>query len=152
MTCRPSVGELVLACAFGGVGLYWTLTAAAMPLWDGFSPSSAFLPLVYGLLLVLLSAAVIIAPLLHGRADERAAGESVRKPILVSGALLFAAVATEPLGFATAIFAMLLFLYAVVERLPLVVASVVSAATAGILSVVFRTWLGVPLPLGPWGF
>jgi hypothetical protein len=49
-------------------------------------------------------------------------------------------------------FAMLLFLYAVVERLPLVVASVVSAAAAGILSVVFRTWLGVPLPLGPWGF
>lgn len=151
MSSRLSVGEIILACIFGATGLYWALTAAAMPLWDGFAPGSSFLPLVYGALLTLLSAATIVVPMLTGGREQRAE-EPVRKPLLVTGALLFAAVATEPLGFVASIFVMLLFLYAVVERLSPLVAFVVSAATAGILTVVFRTWLAVPLPLGPWGF
>ena len=152
MIRRVSVGEVILASVFGATGLYWALTAAAMPLWDGFAPDSFFLPLVYGALLTLLSVGVIVVPMLTGGTEQQAAEEPVRKPLLVTGALLFAAVATEPLGFVASIFVMLLFLYAVVERLPPLIAFVVSAVTAGILAVVFRTWLGVPLPLGPWGF
>jgi hypothetical protein len=39
-----------------------------------------------------------------------------------------------------------LLLYAVVERLPWVYAALVSAATTGVLYLVFKAWLGVPLP------
>ncbi|HEX2554489.1 MAG TPA: tripartite tricarboxylate transporter TctB family protein [Microvirga sp.] len=152
MPYRPSVGEVLLAAAFGGTGLFWVLTAAPMPLWDGFAPGSGFLPLVYGALLALLSAGVILVPVLTGRGEAPLAGEPVRKPLVVTGALVAAAAALEPLGFVAAVFALLLFLYAVVERLPVVVATAVSAATAGALYVIFRTWLGVPLPAGPWGF
>jgi hypothetical protein len=43
-----------------------------------------------------------------------------------------------------------MFLYAYVERLPLVRAIVVSAATTAILALVFEHWLSIPLPLTPW--
>ncbi len=38
------------------------------------------------------------------------------------------------------------------ERLPVVASLAVSAGSALVLTLVFRTWLGVPFPAGPWGF
>jgi hypothetical protein len=66
--------------------------------------------------------------------------------LVVLGALV-AAVAALPLaGFAVSVFALLLFLYAAVERLPVLTSGVVSGVTTGVLYLVFKTWLGVPLP------
>ena len=63
------------------------------------------------------------------------------------GERLAAAVAALPFaGFAISVFALLLFLYALIERLPWVPATIVSAATTAALYLVFKTWLGVPLP------
>jgi hypothetical protein len=39
----------------------------------------------------------------------------------------------------------------VVERLPVPASLLVAAATTAALILLFRTWLGVPLPKGPWG-
>ena len=38
------------------------------------------------------------------------------------------------------------------ESFPILAALATSAITSGVLTVLFRTWLGVPLPSGPWGF
>ena len=43
-------------------------------------------------------------------------------------------------------FLLLFFLYAVVERLPLLPSLLAAGGTTGALYVIFRTWLGVPLP------
>ena len=151
MRSRPAVGEVLLAVAFGAIGVFWMTTAASLPLWEGFAPGSGFLPLVYGGLLTVLAAAAIFAALIATRGQTEFAREPLGKPVRVGGALLFGALAVEPIGFVAAMFLMLFFLYAVVERLSIPLALVVSAVTVAALSVVFRTWLGVPLPLGPWG-
>jgi hypothetical protein len=136
-------GELVLALVFAALALLWIAKGATMPLWQGFAPDSGFLPLIYGVLLFILAAAVLLQLLLAK--DERP-GEAIRKPLVILGALV-ATVAALPLaGFAISVFALLLFLYAAVERLPVVTSAVVSGATTGVLYLIFKTWLGVPLP------
>lgn len=151
MGARPAVGEVLLAAAFGAIGVFWMVTAASLPLWEGFAPGGGFLPLVYGGLLTVLAAAAIVVPLMSKRAESESAREPLGKPARVAGALLFGAIAVEPIGFVAAMFLMLFFLYAVVEHLSIPLALTVSAVTVAVLSVVFRTWLGVPLPLGPGG-
>jgi hypothetical protein len=56
-----------------------------------------------------------------------------------------------PLCFGPAVFLFLLFLFALVERLPILTSLLVAAATTVILFLIFRTWLGVQLPIGPLG-
>jgi putative tricarboxylic transport membrane protein len=142
---RPRVdkGELVLALVFAALAVLWIAQGARMPLWQGFAPDSGFLPLVYGALLFVLAAAVIVQ--LLATKDARA-DAAIRKPMVVLGALIAAVAALPFAGFVVSVFALLLFLYAAVERLPVVASLAVSAATTGILYLVFRTWLGVPLP------
>jgi uncharacterized BrkB/YihY/UPF0761 family membrane protein len=136
-------GELVLALFFAAIGALWIARGARMQMWEGFAPDSGFLPLIYGALLAALALAAVAQILLAGPV---AVQEEVRKPLLVLAALT-AAVAALPLaGFAICVFLLLLFLYGFVERLPWRNATVVSAATTGALYLVFRTWLGVPLP------
>jgi hypothetical protein len=142
-------GELLLAAFFGVVGIVWAVIAASMKLWEGFAPSSGFLPLIYGLLLAGLSAA-IAADLLRGprNAEER---PPVGKPLVLLLVLAATVVGIGVVGFAISVFLMLLFLYAVLERLPWHWSLVASLATTAALVVIFKVWLSVPLPLGPIG-
>ena len=143
MRLRADKGELGLALFFAAVGGLWILRAARMPLWDGFAPDSGFLPLIYGLLLTALALAAMAQILSAGEAGPT---QEFRKPLLVL-AILIAAVSALPLaGFALSVFALLFLLYAVVERLPWLNAALVSAATTAVLYLVFKVWLGVPLP------
>jgi hypothetical protein len=136
-------GELALALLFAALGGLWVARAAGMPWWEGFAPDSGFLPLIYGVLLLGLALAVIVQ-LLAARAAP--AGEALRKPLTVLAALAAAVAALPFAGFAISVFALLLFLYALVERLPWLHATAVSGATTGALYLIFKTWLGVPLP------
>jgi hypothetical protein len=137
-------GELTLAFVFAALGALWIARAALMPVWgDSFAPDSGFLPLIYGVLLLGLALAAGAQVLAAGAVSS---SESMRKPLIVLGALS-AAVAALPLaGFALSVFALLLFLYAAVERLPWLNSAAVSGAMTGALYLVFKVWLGVPLP------
>lgn len=136
-------GELVLALVFVALGGLWIAKAARMSLWEGFAPDSGFLPLAYGALLCALALAVLGQLL---AAPAAPGGENIRKPLMVLGALAAAVAALPFAGFAVSVFALLLFLYAAIERLPLLTSGVVSGVTTALLYVVFKTWLGVPLP------
>jgi putative tricarboxylic transport membrane protein len=140
---RMAKGEVVLALFFVAIGGLWIARAVRMPKWEGFAPDSGFLPLIYGVLLTVLAAAALIQCAL---AQPSAESQDVRKPLLVLAALTAAVAALPFAGFAISVFLLLLFLYGFVERLPWRNAAVVSAATTGALYLVFRTWLGVPLP------
>jgi hypothetical protein len=142
MQLRAAKGELALALIFVLTGGFWIVRAARMPLWDGFAPDSGFLPLVYGALLVGLALAVLVQVL----ASPVAASENIRKPLLVLAALAVTVAILPLAGFAISVFLLMLFLYAVLERLSPAVATLVSAATTGALYLIFKTWLGVPLP------
>jgi putative tricarboxylic transport membrane protein len=136
-------GELALALVFVAIGVLWIARAARMPKWEGFAPDSGFLPLIYGGLLAALALAAVAQILIGGPVAVR---EEVRKPLLVLAALTATVAALPFAGFVICVFLLLLFLYGFVERLPWLNATVVSAATTGALYLVFRTWLGVPLP------
>ena len=133
----------MLALVFVALGGLWVAKALRMSLWDGFAPDSGFLPLIYGFLLAGLALAVVARLVLAG---APAAEGDVRKPLLVLAVLIAAVSALPFAGFALSVFLLLAFLYAVVERLPVVTSLVVSAAVTGGLYLVFKTWLGVPLP------
>lgn len=140
---RVARGEVVLALVFAATGALWIARAARMTLWEGFAPDSGFLPLIYGALLVGLAVVVLVLEVLGGAPS---AAQDVRKPLLVLAALVAAVAALPVAGFVVSVFALLLFLYAFVERLPWLNAAVVSAATTGALYLIFKAWLGVPLP------
>jgi hypothetical protein len=140
---RVVKGELVLALFFVAIGALWIARAARMPRWEGFAPDSGFLPLIYGVLLATLAAVVLIQEIVGGGTS---APHEVRKPLLVLAALTATVAALPFAGFVISVFLLLLFLYGFVERLPWLNATIVSAATTGALYLVFRTWLGVPLP------
>ena len=142
---RPGVnkGELVLALVFAALAALWIAKGATMPLWQGFAPDSGFLPLIYGVLLFVLAGAVLVQ---LAAAKDAWPGEAIRKPLVILGALVATVGALPIAGFAISVFALLLFLYAAVERLPMLPSAVVSGATTGVLYLIFKTWLGVPLP------
>jgi hypothetical protein len=143
MHWRAAKGELLLALVFVALGALWIASALRMSLWDGFAPDSGFLPLIYGGLLAGLALAVVAELLLAG---APAAGGGIRKPLLVLAALIAAVSALPFAGFVISVFFLLFLLYAVVERLPWLPSVLVSGGITGGLYLIFRTWLGVPLP------
>lgn len=137
---RLAKGELALALAFAALGALWIARAATMPLWDGFAPASGFMPLWYGVVLIALAGSIVFL----GR--ETGAEEPVGKPLVVLAVVAATIVGLWLIGFAPSIFLMLLVLFAVLERLPLARSILVAAGTTAVLYLVFKTWLGVPLP------
>lgn len=151
MGLRARAGELLLGLIFIGAGAFWIHQALKMRLWDGFAPGSGFLPLAYGIVLVALAAAAMAEDYFTSKDDDEEK-QPVGRPLLVLLAMAAGVLGIEFAGFAASIFLATLFLYAVVERQPILMALLASAGTAVVLTVVFRGWLGVPLPSGPWGF
>jgi len=65
-------------------------------------------------------------------------------------ALFVYAFALERVGFVVATFALLLFFFKVLERQRWVMALAGSLVTAFVTYLVFKVWLQVQLPAGPW--
>jgi hypothetical protein len=150
MQSRVAPGELLLALFFVALGLLWVGAATRMPLWEGFAPQSGFMPLWYGITLIGLTIATMVN--LFAQKDGAAKQEDpIGKPLIVLGVFAAGILGLEPLGFVPAIFLMLLFMFALIERLPILRSVAVAGATTVVLFLVFRTWLKVQLPIGPLG-
>ncbi len=149
MHSRPAAGEIALALVFASVGLVCISGAGRLPFWEGFAPNSGFLPFFYGLLLAGLAIAVLVSGYFGGGLKED--GEPLGKPLLLLGALTVTVAGVELAGFGVSVFLLLLFLFIAVERLPAIRSFIVAFATTAALLLIFKTWLGVPLPAGPWG-
>lgn len=149
MRSRLVNGDVGLALVFTAVGLVWIVGSLGLPFWEGFAPQSGFLPFFYGLLLAGLALAVLVDVLMGGEAQPEA--QPLRKPLVILVALTAAAIGVEAAGFGVAVFLLLLFLFAAVERLPVLRSFIVAGVTTTVLILIFRTWLAVPLPVGPLG-
>jgi putative tricarboxylic transport membrane protein len=150
MQSRVAPGELVLAAFFVALGLLWVGAASRMPLWEGFAPQSGFMPLWYGIILIGLTGTAVFN--LFRQKDAAKQEEPIAKPLLVLAAFGACIAGLELMGFVPAVFLMLLFMFALVERLPIISSTLVAAATTAVLFLIFRTWLKVTLPIGPLGF
>jgi putative tricarboxylic transport membrane protein len=145
---RIAKGELGLALVFIALGALWIFRAVRMPLWEGFAPASGFMPLWYGVILIGLAGAVAANLALRGAEKTE---EPVGKPLVVIAVVAATIVGLQLAGFAVSVFLLLLVLFAAVERLPLGRSILVAAGTTAVLYLGFKTWLGVPLPVGPLG-
>ena len=118
-------------------------------------PAAGFFPLCLASALTVV-AAVVWLRALRGDTQVVAARASARGGLLrvaATLATLFAyAFALEHIGFGVATFVLIVVLLRAVEPQPwpLVLGGAVTAVVAS--HVLFRVWLGVRLPVGPWGF
>ncbi len=151
MNLRAIRGEFALCSIFIATGVFWVAVAVGLPMWEGFAPATGFLPLVYGVLLAVLGIAATAADVLSVAVDGEAKSP-VGRPLMILLALAAGVAGIESAGFCVSMFLAMLFLFRVAERLPIVSSLAVSAGSALVLTLVFRTWLGVPFPVGPWGF
>ena len=147
MTLR---GEIVagLLCALFAV--LWIATALGRPYLGDDAPGSGFLPLWLGVCLLVLSTIHIVTNLRAPVAG--AAAGHWRKVVAVTLGLIVCVAVIETLGFVVAVAAYLLFLLRVVEKESWRPSLGVSIGTIAVLFGLFRVWLQVPLPKGPWGF
>jgi putative tricarboxylic transport membrane protein len=143
-------GERVMAGVFGLIGVLWVSQALRLRYWGDFAPGSGFLPLWLGGILV----ALVVAYLIVSRFTQSTVEATVypRRPLIVGGGLLACVAVIELLGFVVSIAAYIAFLLLVVERRPAAQSAAVAIGTPVVLFLLFKTWLKVPLPLGPWGF
>lgn len=151
MKLRAAWGELLLCLAFAGAGIFWVAIALGMQLWDGFAPASGFLPLIYGVLLIVLATLATLFDVLGGPAAAETPGP-VDRPLLVLAALAAGVAGIELIGFCASMFLAMLFLFRFAEKRSLTASLATAAGSALALVLIFRTWLGVPMPVGPWGF
>lgn len=143
-------GEAVMGALFGVLGAAWIVGALDLTYMGDFAPGSGFLPFWLGIALVGLSALFVWRKLRSP--GEAAPAGGWRKTAAIAGGLAVCVGVIEALGFVVSVAAYLVFLTRFVEREPWRPALGVSLGTVAALFAVFRLWLSVPLPKGPWGF
>ena len=120
-------------------------------------PGPGLFPLVlaagFTLVCLILLVAALRAPADAAAAESGGAGEGgIRWKVLATlGVMLAYAFALEPLGFVAATCGLLCFFFRALEGMRWTVAVTASALTSVVTYVVFKVWLYVRLPPGPWG-
>jgi hypothetical protein len=148
---RWLTGERALAVVLGALGLLFAVKSRELKYMDEFAPGAGFLPFWLGLIVVGLVIVFVLTT--RGRAaGEREGPRAGRKVFAVGAGLVACVVFIEWIGFAAAIAAYILYLARWIENRRWGLSLGLAAGTTLALYVVFRVWLGVPLPRGPWGF
>ena len=114
-------------------------------------PGPGFVPVVLAAGFSLVCAVLLV--LARPREDEAAPVARLGWPKIgaTMTALFVYALVLESVGFVAATFALLLFFFKALERQRWLVALASSLVTALVTYLVFKVWLNVQLPAGPWG-
>jgi hypothetical protein len=147
MTTR---GDIVGGVLCGALGALWIASALGLPYMGDYAPGSGFLPLWLGAGLVALSGVHLLF-CLRTSVGPMPAGQR-RKVLAVALGLIVCVGVIEHAGFVLAVSVYLLFLLRGVEKEPWTTSLGVAIGTVAVLFALFRLWLRVPLPAGPWGF
>ncbi len=134
------------------------LAVAAVALWEALSlpigtlrsPGQGFFPLWLGVLLLLLSLA-LLGQTLRARAAPGAHGEGrIGQVVGLVAALAAYTAILEPIGYPVATFLLVLYMVKIThpQRWPLALGVSLLAAAGSYL--LFAVWLKVPLPPGSW--
>ena len=114
-------------------------------------PGPGFFPVVLAAAFSLVCL-ILLVTAWRARDPHAAAGPplSSRKIVATIAALFVYAFALERLGFVITTFVLLLFFFKALERQRWTTALAGSLATAFVTYLVFKVWLQVQLPAGPW--
>lgn len=146
-----SWGETIFVGTIGLVGMAFVLLSLELPYLDDFVPAAGYFPLWIATALVGLVGLHLVT-----RWTEPAAGNvgtpRPRRALPVALGLGACVALLDRLGFVAAVAAYVAFLVGYLERAGWRVTLASSVAIPGLIAVLFRTLLSVPLPRGPWGF
>ena len=146
--------DLWAGLALAALGIYIVVQAASWDYMGPDGPGPGFFPLWYGVAIVALSAALVVAGV---RARRRAASAPVPwarfgRALVVWAAFAVAVALFGVLGFTVSFGLLCFFIVAAMYRRPLKVAAAVAFASALAFYLVFPVALGVELPVGLLGF
>jgi putative tricarboxylic transport membrane protein len=151
MRSRDAASGAVLA-AFAALAL---LEARRLSVGTLRTPGPGFFPTVLTTALLIISIAIVIVALRSPARETRAPRPSLAgraRAVITLAALVAYVFLMEPLGFTIATAMLLALLFTVVAPGRWLLALGGSVVAAGAAWLVFRVWLQVPLPAGPWGF
>jgi putative tricarboxylic transport membrane protein len=140
----------------GGVvflfGAVTVLLSLGLPIGTLRSAGSGLFPLCLGVLLMLLSAAFVLRPLVRAQGEEQAASPGTRRPsgnvLLFLGAMALATLLLNDLGYPLVSFLLLLALFRALGLKRWVWSVVLAFSAATVSYVLFVQWLKIPLPKG----
>jgi putative tricarboxylic transport membrane protein len=148
-----SSGDLWSGLALAALGLYIIVQARQWDYLGPEGPGAGFFPMWYGIAILALSAALVIAQLKRRPARGQTIDWSrVGRPLSTWFALAVSVALFKPLGFLISFALLTYFIVAVMYRRPLRVAALAAAASACGFYLVFRLGLDLPLPVGLLGF
>ena len=149
---RADVGSALFLLLFGLAGAG---EARRLALGTPGRPGPGFFPFSLGIALALIGVALLVRAVWGGRIESAyrlRAGERPHrwKVVATLAAMFLYAFVLEVLGFVLATALLVLFLFRAIEPQPWAVALGGSLLTALGAYVLFKRWLGVQLPAGPW--
>lgn len=147
-----SKNDLVAGLCIGGFGIFVLYEASSLPYFSEYGPGPGLLPLWLGISLVSLAAVLIVHTLLYPENSEQVAWRKVTRPAAAWIGFVITIGLLSRLGFTLSFVLLSLFLVLVMERRSILAAVNVAAGLALAFYLIFIFSLGVPLPLGPWGF
>lgn len=119
-------------------------------------PGPGFFPFYLAVALAIVSLVLLVQSLHQATGEQRPfqePGESLRRGKIawtLFGLFLYA-FALEPLGFLLPTFILMLFFFRAVDPLRWTAAISGALATSALTYVIFKLWLQIPFPAGPWG-
>ena len=144
------------AAVMTAVGAGAVFEARRLPFGSVSQPGPGLFPMCLAVGFTLVSAGILVAALRGRDGEAPAAGDRLARGlgrvIATLGALLAYAMLLEQIGFTVSTFLLIVFLFRAIEPQRWLAAVGGAAVTAGGSHLVFRVWLGVQLPSGPWGF
>lgn len=147
---RDLIAGLVVG-SFAGFVIY---QASHLPYFSEFGPGPGFLPIWLGTALFSLSLLLALRAVARpgSRGGAGVLWDGLRQPLVTSLGFMLAVALLNRLGFIVSFALLTFFLVFVMERRSLFSALSVTLGAALGFYLVFVTFLGVPLPVGPWGF
>ena len=148
---RRDLGAAAVLLAFG---LFAITQARGLRFGAVAGPGPGFFPLCLAIALCLASIGLIVQAWCAEPVAIAAPTAGGRRSAVAGtlGSLLVYALVLEWLGFLLATLALLVFFFRALQRQSWLVAVIGSLATSLLSYLVFKTWLGVNLPGGLWGF
>ena len=146
--------DLVSSLFFSVCGLLIAVGSLSMPIGRLGEPGPGFLPLFIGLLMGILSLALFIRSYRAGISEKKAFWIDRKqwpKVFTTILSLIIYAFALRPLGFALVTLLLLVFLFKVIGELSWRVSIIGPLLTTFFFYLLFKVWLEVQLPMGPFG-
>lgn len=135
-------------------GLGGVLETRRLSIGDAGHPGPGFFPFWLALGLSVVAVVLLLARRSAPAQPAAAPGERVRRDrvLLALAASAVYAFALEPLGFVLSTSLFLLFMLSIIEPQGWVSSIAISIVTSAACHLLFKVWLDVQLPAGPWGF